>query len=242
MSTTRPLLHGILRGAPREPLPAGLRYIDADGLGAVVADVPPEQVPAPDHGCLQEYADRIADLHRAETLIPMRYGCLLETDAAVRRLLQGHRERLLPTLARIDGCAEIGVRLLLPALFPPPAGATAPAGGDARPGHQHLAAIRRRLSGEARAAEQARAARDRLETTVAGLFREVREEFGYVGGRYLLSLYFLVPRANCPDFFERMRRPRTDGLEADLGAGLVTGPWPPYSFVGAIDDDLRVEA
>jgi hypothetical protein len=248
-STTRPMVHCILRDPPlSEALPAGLRWIGADGLRAVVRDLDPDEVRGADNTRLAAYADLIARIHRDETLIPMRFGCVFPTDAAVGKLLAGHRGRLLAMLEQLDGCVEYGVRLVLP--IPPPESSAAPpspptspnpgaaAPQDARPGHGHLAAIRRRLGGEAVAAARARAARDLLEAAVAGRYRDLREEFGQIGGHYLLSLYFLVPRPSGAGFLAALQRAQS----ATPGAGLVTGPWPPYNFVGAIDDDLRAFA
>ncbi|HYN79695.1 MAG TPA: GvpL/GvpF family gas vesicle protein [Lamprocystis sp. (in: g-proteobacteria)] len=251
MSTTpmtRPMLHCILRGSlGAVVLPAGLRRIGVDGLNAVVRDVDPGQVRAADTTLLQGYANLIARIHADATLIPMRFGCVFATDDVVRRLLDGHRSQLLATLDHLDDCVEFGIRLVISTPSQasplgqrnagpvPDPGTIGPLDHDRRPGHGHLAAIRQRLSGDARAAERARAARGAIEQAVAGLFRTLREEFGQIGGRYLLSLYFLVPRGDSAHFVERLR---SDQSKVP-GTGLLTGPWPPYNFVGAIDDDLR---
>ncbi len=239
----RPMLHCILRDPPRcAPLPGGLRGIGVDGLRAVVADVDPDQVRAADSAQLQGYADLIACLHCDAPLIPMRFGCVFTSDAAVRKLLTGHQARLLTMLDHLDDCVEIGIRLMLPKAAPPTATAAAPAPApeadgpkDLGPGHGHLAVIRRRLDEEALAAARAGEARGAIERIVAGLYRDLHQEFGQIGGRSLLSLYFLVPREQSGAFVEALRRDPS----AVPGSGLITGPWPPYNFVGAIDDDLR---
>ncbi|WP_295389015.1 GvpL/GvpF family gas vesicle protein [uncultured Thiodictyon sp.] len=231
----RPMLHCILRDRPRDgALPDGLRGLEVDGLIAVVADVDPHRIRTADSTRLQTYADLVAQIHRATPLIPMRFGCVLGCDDAVRTLLAGHRERLLAMLDRLDDCVELGIRLLLPT--PPDEDTPGTADGGGRgPGHGHLAAIRRRLDAEARATAHAGQARGAIERVVAGLYRDLRQEFGQIGGRSLLSLYFLVPREHSEAFVEALRADPA----AVPGAGLITGPWPPYNFVGAIDDDLR---
>lgn len=228
-----PMLHCILRRPPRAALLVdGLRWIPINGLGALVTHLDPAEIRAADKERLQGYADLIARLHAQQTLIPMRFGCLLADDAAVVGLLKGHRQRLLETLDRLDDCVEFSVRLLLP---PESQAAPSVADPDPRPGHGHLAAIRLRLQEETLAAERAATARDILEQALAGLFVDLRQEFGPVGERYLLSLYFLVPRQAADRFVAQLR------LHPDLvaGAGLVTGPWPPFNFVGALDDVIH---
>jgi hypothetical protein len=228
------------------PLPGGLRGIAVDGLRAVVADVDVEQVRAADSTQLQGYADLIADIHRDASLIPMRFGCIFPSDSAVRELLTRNQHRLLSMLDRLDNCDEISLRLLLPN-SPPLAAAVSPvplvapprsdsvAVQDLSPGHGYLVAIRRRLDDEVQAAIRVGEARSAIERVVAGLYRDLHQEFGEIGGRSLLSLYFLVPREHSGDFVEALRRDSS----AVPGSGLITGPWPPYNFVGAIDDDLR---
>ncbi|WP_295455070.1 GvpL/GvpF family gas vesicle protein [uncultured Thiodictyon sp.] len=234
----RPMLHCILRDPPRDAsLPAGLRGIGMDGLRAVVADVNPHQIRAADSARLQAYADLIANIHRAAPLIPMRFGCVLPSDDAVRTLLGEHHKRLLAMLDQLDDCVEIGIRLLLPEVGDAavPGTAAPDASERAGPGHSHLAAIRRRLDAEARAEARAEQARGAMERIVAGLYRDLRQEFGQIDGRCLLSLYFLVPREHGGAFVDALRL----NPAAVPGAGLITGPWPPYNFVGAIDDDIR---
>jgi len=246
-TTTRPMLHCILRDPPRaSALPAGLRMLALDHLGALVADVEPDAIRRADSARLSAYADLIAHIHQTETLIPMRFGCVLATDQAILKLLDKHRDRVFTLLDHLADCVEFGVRLVLPDPAAPalaeassrPAthpGTAARSDQDPRPGHGHLAAIRRRLNGEALAIARAQAAKAALEQAVPGLFRELREEFGQIGGHSLLSLYFLVPREVSARFVAGLQQDQS----AVPGTGLITGPWPPYNFVGAIDDDLR---
>ena len=233
------MLYCILRRPPRPlPLPAGLREIHAEGLTAVVADADPERVRGADRPALQGYADRIADLHRMTNLIPMRYGCILESDDGVRRLLNLRHGRLDMLLERLDGCVELGLRLLLPDLGVDDT-AAAHESANALPGHAHLAKVRRHFQAEARVVEQAKAVRAAIERTLDGLFKDTRQELGQIEGRQLLSLYYLVQRSDCDAFVDALRRAPNPFPEPMLDHCLVSGPWPPYNFVGAIDDDLR---
>jgi hypothetical protein len=234
--TGQPMLHCILRDPPRcVPLPGGLRGIAAEGLRALVADVDPELVRTADKDRLYGYADLIGRLHRDAPLIPMRFGCVFASDTAVRNLLTRHQQRLHAMLDHLDDCVEIGIRLILPAPpepAPTPTASDPPTGG---PGRTHLAQIRHRLRSETEAAARGAEARAAIERLGAGRFRDVHQEFGQISGRFLLSLYYLVPRTDAEDFVTALRQDPS----AVPANGLITGPWPPFNFVGAIDDEFR---
>ncbi len=238
-ASPRSMLYCILR-SPNQPLalPPGIRQVQVEGIAAVVSDADPERVRTADRSMLQGYADLIADLHRVANLIPMRYGCIAESDDSVLRLLQLRRSRLGTLLDKLEGCAELGVRLLLPG-FDANDAVSGDEPGDVRPGHAHLAVIRQRFQGEVRVAEQAKVVRAAIERATVGLFRDTRVEQGQVDGRHLLSLYYLVPRPACHDFVEAVRLAPDPFPDSMMNHCLVSGPWPPYNFVGAIDDDLR---
>jgi hypothetical protein len=233
------MLYCILRSPTQPlPLPSGLREIHAEGFAAVVADADPARVRSADRPALQGYANLIADLHGMADLIPMRYGCLLESDDAILRLLHLRHSRLNVLLDRLDGCTELGLRLLLPTPDVNEA-VVEHESGNARPGHTHLAKVRRQFQAEARVVEQAKAVRTTIERSLTGLFRDTFQELGQIEGRQLLSLYYLVPRSTCNDFVEALRRAPNPFPEPMMDHCLVSGPWPPYNFVGVIDNDLR---
>lgn len=231
------MLHCILRDPPRcARLPDGLRGISADGLRALVADVDPESIRAADSARLRAYADLIGRIHRDTPLIPMRFGCVFPSDTAVCTLLTKHHTRLTSMLEHLDDCVEIGIRLMLPPTpAPAPDPAPAPAAAPTGPGRGHLDQIRRRLHDETQAAARGAEARAVIERLATGRYRDVHQEFGQVAGRFLLSLYYLVPRADAETFVAALRQ---DPAAVPL-TGLITGPWPPFNFVGAIDDEFR---
>lgn len=230
----RPMLHCIL-SRPVAPLslPPAVRVLEAKGLAAVVSNPDAAALRTPDTADLTRFAELTVALHRDHTLIPMRYGCVLAGDEAVWRLLVLRQGRLAALLERLRDCGEMGVRVLLP---PGGRGETeGPSPGrpdPTRPGHAHLAAVRRRLALETEATAQAERLDAELGRAVAGLYRESRQEFGRVAGRFLLSLYYLVPLGACPGFAEALK-----AHPYPVAPLTVSGPWPPYNFVGALDED-----
>jgi len=60
------------------------------------------------------FARVVEALHAAGTVLPMRYGCLLDAPDEVMELLRRRRGEFLASLDRLEGCAEMGIRVLLP--------------------------------------------------------------------------------------------------------------------------------
>jgi hypothetical protein len=180
---------------------------------------------------LRAHEQVVASLHRHRTVIPWRYGCRLADESQVARLLLERGPRYAALLQELDGCVEMGIRLLVPAPTMPPAAQVPEGLGDdvgptSPPGLAYLKAREvhyRRLEGWSR--EHGRLARE-LESTFSGLFAKVKAE-GPAPRLPLLSLYFLVPRVAVASFRRRFRRfSRTAGAKL-----LLSGPWPPYNFV-----------
>ena len=49
-----------------------------------------------------------------QAVIPLRYGCVMESESAVIRLLEDHRQEYEALLARLTGMTEMGIRVLRP--------------------------------------------------------------------------------------------------------------------------------
>ena len=179
---------------------------------------------------LRAHEQVVSSLNRYRTVIPWRYGCRLADESQVARLLLERGPRYTALLQELDGCVEMGIRLLVPAPAMPQA-VQGPEGledgvGPTSPGLAYLKTREvhyRRLEGWSR--EHDRLARE-LESTFSGLFAKVKAE-GPPPRLPLLSLYFLVPRPRVASFRQRFRRfSRTAAAKL-----LLSGPWPPYNFV-----------
>jgi gas vesicle protein GvpL/GvpF len=59
------------------------------------------------------YAKVVEAYHRAETVVPMRYGCRFGSIAEIRAWIAGRDAELCGLLGRLEGCVEMGVRILL---------------------------------------------------------------------------------------------------------------------------------
>ena len=236
------LLYGIVRapagasagGAPPPPLAPGVagapvRLIEHRGLGAAVSAIDP---PDPTSGVepLLTYAKVIEALHVDRTVLPMRYGCLFREEAEVVELLRARGDHYAAVLRELEGCVEMGVRVLL-----------APPSSPCRPatccgsGRAYLAERAARYAREEEAARAGAAVVACLRGALGGLARRTRTEPGGGADRPVASLDFLVERGAVESFrraFRRIQGPASARL-------LLTGPWPPYSFVTSERDGDR---
>ena len=156
-----------------------------------------------------------------------------------REALRARRGEYQAFLVRLNGCVEMGVRLLLPWKDRAPSGdgpgphsaadGAAPAGTS--PGIRYLHARRARYQEEERLAleEEEDETVERCRTAFTGLYVDFRSELSRIRGPgvRMASLVFLVKRDREEAFREAFRvLSRKEGTKI-----LLSGPWPPYNFV-----------
>lgn len=236
------LVYGVIREAQaaRCLLPAGVEaaavgFAAAGGLAAACSVVP-DACAAPTVSRATAYARVVAAIHRDATVAPFRYGHFLADREQTLRLLRAHQAEFLHALDAVEGCDEMGLRILLDNRSEPPAAPSVrPAPGES--GRDYLAG--RRAFYAARECDSALAAQAvaTARRTLDALAVKCREERAAGTAGRLASLVFLVRRAGAGRFREAFRR-----LEQESAAKmLLTGPWPPYSFVGNWCTDGQAE-
>lgn len=217
------LLYGILQqdlsGYYAEP---GTHLLTAHGLAAAVSAVEEMHAP-PSLSSLLAYERVVEAMHARRTVIPLRYGCVMEGESAVIRHLEDHRQEYEALLARLLGMTEMGIRVLWPAR----------AGGlsafPSSPGAAYLASLRDRYhSADVLAPEEAQLT-DQIVNFLSGCSTEQRREVSSSSRGRLVSLYFLAPKTYAKQFRQKARQicpPSGPKL-------LLSGPWPPYNFVAS---------
>lgn len=207
-------------------------------LSAAVSRIAPQDL-APDLPRIRAYERVVNSYHRQGTVIPMRYGCVLERESQVMELLDQHNPQYEALLQELEGCVEMGLRVLLPQAS---LGAVSPGGPEGcrelagppppvesppeRLGLTYLTARKAHYARQDRWTGDYRRTADRCLAQFAGLF--VKSKTEAPSPRLpLLSLYFLVPRTKVEPFRLAFRQ-----LNATESARLLlSGPWPPYNFV-----------
>jgi hypothetical protein len=217
----RYLLYGIV-GQDSAECPPETSLLAAHGLAAVVSAVE-ETSSLPTVSSLLAYERVVEAIHARRAVIPLRYGCVMENESAVLRLLENHRQEYWALLARLPGMTEMGIRVLwqaCPAV--PPASASSP-------GMAYLASLRNLYHAtNTFAGEETRLA-DQIAGLLPGCFTEQRREVSSSSQRRLLSLYFLTSKTSVEQFRSKARQ-----ICPPSGAKiLLSGPWPPYNFAGS---------
>jgi Gas vesicle synthesis protein GvpL/GvpF len=199
-----------LHGAP-------LRAIECGPVQAVVS----EHAAAPDPGedLLWAHERVVEELMEGATILPMRFGTIVEGPEALVAMLEPRREELDTALERVRGAVELSVRAELPSVAEPVDVEPLPAGPPG-PGTAYLL----ERAGRQRRGEEAA---ELIHRPLAALARRSMRKAGGGDPRAFKAAY-LVDEGTVAAFGVRV-----DRLNATLGDVRVscTGPWPPYSFV-----------
>jgi gas vesicle protein GvpL/GvpF len=234
-------------------VPAGLpgtgkvRLLDIEpDLFAVVADAPLDRYgeTAINRGLNDlEWVSRAAVAHEAVVeaftgeiaVLPMKLFTIFMNDERVLVHVRADRQRIAAVVKRVANHQEWGVRVILDRSRAAPrrAAKAAPARGAAS-GIAYLAQKKAQRDAAAELATHARqtvaALYDRLSSRARDARRRTASELPMEGGPLLLDAAFLVPRARAAAF-QTLTAREAKALERQGYGLMVTGPWPPYTFV-----------
>jgi gas vesicle protein GvpL/GvpF len=189
---------------------APLRTVELeDGIDAVVSDT--TDGVSRSEGAIFAHAQVVEALSEAnEAILPARFTAGAGGDDELRTSVVGRREQVAAGLDRVDGCVELGLRVLRQD------------GGDESPAASGAEYMRRRLG----QVEQAQ----RLARDLHGRLGELaRESTSQVVARddLVLTAAYLLPRAAVEEFRSALEAVEAEHRDVTL---VLTGPWPPYSF------------
>ncbi len=230
---------------------AAVRTAACAGLTAVVSDVSlAEFGEAALRRNLEnlDWLDEVARAHhrvidaasRMLELLPARLATVYSGDASLCATLAARRDQLLDRLHRVGGRAEWGVKACSAPESDPADQVLAPAGTET--GGAGLAYLKRRraqLTAErdsrGAAVNGARAVHAELSrlAEAARLHPPQAPQLSQVRLPMLLNAAYLLPAGDGASFAGAVEAEATAHPELRIE---LTGPWPPYSFVG--DDDV----
>lgn len=225
------------------------------GLSAAISEIEQPDL-APNVPQALAYEKVIESFYRDRTVIPMRYGCLFDEEAQIKKLLEDRREHCEALLKDLDGLVEIGIRILIPK---PETGAqhgerksmplsTSPSSSERRAGsrkcsaedgasigpnplpgsgHAYLSARRERYMETDRLAGEQDILVEKICGPLSGLSVRSKKESRVLAGNCLVSIYHLVPRDSVAEFRKAFQSVRLN----EPAKLLLSGPWPPYNFV-----------
>ena len=215
------------------PSPPGVkgkpvRLIPHEGLCAVVSPLPAPVWPlAWDIPSLLAFENVVELFHREQAVLPARYGTVLAGETQVRQLLDRGREAYVSALTSLNECVEMGIRIMRESAQEqdPPTASPASTGAAYLRWRSRCYAERDADShGDLRLLDEVRRAFE-------GLFVRCQAKSTLAANPLLrapiLSLEFLV-RCDCENAFRKRFRALSGTRREKL---LLSGPWPPYSFV-----------
>ncbi len=134
------LAYAIARNRPDLSSPGETARLAFGGL-AIIHGPAPADAPSPGLATLEGFASTIDALHARETVLPLRFGSLHDTEAGLEAVLQAGLDQWRSLLDEVEGCDEMGLRVLLdgPEATPVDTGPTSP-------GLAYLAARRAELA------------------------------------------------------------------------------------------------
>lgn len=213
-----------------------VHVIENQGLCAVYSEIS-SIVEAREISEMINYHRVIESFFNQVTVVPFRFGTVLDEHGDVDRLLSNRAEHYREILKDLEGCVEMGIRAIMDGWEIPPVERDDSLGTSssdaANPGKLYLSSRKNHYSAESLLSENNQRATERFRDAFAGMFRRFRSEFSRLevqqdsSSAILLSLYFLVPK----DTLSRFRQTFAELVSAETARLMLSGPWPPYNFV-----------
>ncbi|MEI7489961.1 MAG: GvpL/GvpF family gas vesicle protein [Bacteroidota bacterium] len=211
--------------------------VSCEGITAVVCDIQKTGMVA-GHASAMDYAGVIEKLSKDFTLLPVRFGSIMETDDDIRKMLSGNHLEIKKNLLKVEGKVEFGLKVFCDTeklksarnIEPGMKTKSATEAGALHNNSVYLDYVNKKLT------------EYRLEESVLSYVNSVIEEITDCFAGFEASGKFnkMVSPANIIDALFLIKKEMTAELisvvqdlqtrYSDLNF-ILTGPWPPYNFV-----------
>lgn len=225
-----PTLRGVRNIDENESRPYKLAFGD---IAAVVSSLSTNVI-SPTEVNLWRHERVVETLMTNHTVLPMRFGTMIDDETAVHKVLERYYQNFTASLNRVRGRVELGLRVLWD---------DAKRGGiGAEVQRWHRNSSLRSIAGNGRRYLLNRLAADRqhqlLRQKMENLAEDVHAPLSHLAAESTLQVFvtpqlpltaaYLVERDGIVDFQKEV-----DSLSSayPLLHFLCTGPWPPYNFV-----------
>ena len=237
--------------------------VSNNDLVAAVSRITREDL-KPDVPLIMAYKKVIDAFHRERTVIPMRYGCLLEEKKQAAQLLEKNRIQYEALLKKLDGCVEMGIRVLIvdcrlkiedlrnSELETRNSGLenSDPQSAIRNP-HSHISGQAYLTSRKAHYAQEDKLGKEsdtiieQYRKAFSGLYVKFKAEYASTGNLQfsIVNRQSKIPNPLLSLYFlvprqsvERFRRVFRRICSGQDAKVLLSGPWPPYNFVTHCSD------
>ncbi len=169
---------------------------------------------------VRRHADVLAEAQSIQTVIPLRFGCVMANPTEVKEFVDAREESLQDALTRLHNRSEFSVRVRFE---------DAEAADDLDGVPSGVASFLRKAASDVKHAPNPDGIADRIHGHLARFSGEAMRN-PVAGTEMILSATYLITMASEEDFRAEVRK-----LAAEFNAlGIhieVSGPWPPYHFV-----------
>lgn len=200
--------------------------LSTNGLSAAVSKIPFSGL-APFIPHILIYKKVVESFHRDRTVIPMRYGCIFDSEYQIVNFLEKQAEQYEALLKELDGNVELGIRIFFEMNQQKETYATNDILNSTTCWRTYLAARKAHYEQEEILIKEIKLIVERCCNAFKGLFVRYRVENQTDKNLHIISLYFLVSRECMESFRQVFRHISSD----KSGKFILSGPWPPYNFV-----------
>jgi hypothetical protein len=206
---------------------SSLALISWDGIAVVSSQVDVESIKVTTETIIR-HEEVVEYLMKDHTVLPMRFGTVVQGASEVTKLLVKHHESIRNNIDKIRGNVEIGVKILLKSI---PVDLFQPAEDfpldNYSPGRRYLLEKYRQFQKQKRILENEYYSVDEIYGSLkAHAIQSCAQKF--VTEKMLLNSSFLVAKEKVTEFKETVEflKKRYPSLSF-----LYSGPWPAYNFV-----------
>jgi len=216
---------------------ADFHEVSYDDITAVVCDVQKASL-VTDRSATMDYAGVIDSLFKDFTLLPVRFGSVMESEGEIRNMLERNHIEIQKNLLKVEGKVEFGLKVFcdtekLKAGFnikPEPEAKSAGKPGTGQNNSVYMDYVKKKL------------AEYRLEETVLSYVNSVIKEITEcltgveATGKFkkmaspanIIDALFLIKKEMTAELIRVVKDLQTRYPDLNF---MLTGPWPPYNFV-----------